>query len=435
MNPILLSLLGIVALIVVLFSGVQIGIALAGVGFIGFGLLRGWAPAIGLLKTIPYTSTAVFSLAVMPLFILMGQLAFYSGISSQLYDACNKWLGRFKGGIAVATVGACAMFAAICGSSTATSATIGTVALPEMSKYKYDKSLSAGLIAAGGTLGILIPPSVTFIVIGTITMTSIGDLFAAGIVPGILIAVVFMAIILIRAARNPELAPAGEKFPLGEMVRSLKGVWGFLVLFIIVLGGIFGGFISPSEGGGLGAFGSFVILLLSRKASFKTIVKALRDTIKTTAMIFIIMIGAAIFGQFLSSTGLPGALAGLATSMNVPSIFILICILVVFIVLGCFVDALPLTIILVPIFWPLVREFGWSPTWFGVIITICYMVGLLTPPVGLNCYVMVGVAKDVTLPQIFRGATPFTLGALAVLILIVAFPQIATFLPQLLYGR
>ena len=435
MDPILLGVLGIVILVVLLFSGVQVGIALAGVGFVGFVLIRGWVPALGLFKTIPYSTAASFSLAVIPLFILMGQLAFYSGISAQLYEACDKWLGRFRGGVASATVGTCALFAAICGSATATSATIGTVALPEMAKYKYDKTFSAGLIAAGGTLGILIPPSVAFIIYGTVSGTSIGNMFAAGFLPGILITLIFMGIIVVTAIRNPEKAPIGEKYSLKERFVSLKGVWGFLVLFIVVLGGIFGGFISPSEGGGIGAFASFVILIITRKATFKNIVLALKDTLRTSSMIFTIMIGASIFGQFLNFAGLPNMLARMASEMNIPSIVAILIIIVIFAFLGCLIDAIPLTIILVPMFWPLVTLYGWNPTWFGIVVTVCMMIGLVTPPVGMCCYVMAGVTKEVTLPQIFRGAFPFLCGMIVALILLVAFPQISLLLPRLFYGR
>ncbi|MDR2295641.1 MAG: TRAP transporter large permease [Clostridiales Family XIII bacterium] len=434
MDPVLLSVIAIVAFIVLLVAGMHIGVALALIGFVGYGILRGMPAAIGILKVVPYSTAGSFSFSVIPLFILMGQFAFYSGISGELYDTCYKWLGRFRGGLGVSTIGACALFSAICGSATATTATMGTVCLPEMTRYNYKKELSTGLISAGGTMGILIPPSVGFIIYGTISGESIGDMFAAGIVPGVLLMLIFMATIAIITARDPEAGPAGERFSIGERIRSLKGILGFLILFIIVLGGIFGGLISPSEGGAIGAFGSFIILIMRKRASLRNIIAALKDTIKTTAMIFIIMIGATIFGYFLTVSTMPRALANAMVAMHVPSMFVLIIVLLIFVILGCFVDSLPLTIILVPIFWPVLTEMGWNGIWFGVLMVLCMQIGLITPPVGMCCYVMAGVAKDVPLQKIFRGALPFLAALVVTLVLVVVFPQLAIYLPSVLKG-
>ena len=429
MDPVTISVLGIVAFIILLAFGMHIGIAMAIVGFFGMAALRGVGPALGILMTTPYNTASSFSLAVIPLFILMGQLAFYSGISGDLYTTCYKWLGRFRGGLGFSTIGACALFSAICGSATATTATMGTVCLPEMTKYDYKKSLSTGMISAGGTMGILIPPSTGFIVYGTISGESIGKLFAAGIVPGIMLMIIFWITIGIITNRDPEAGPAGERFSLKERFKSLSGVIGFVVLLLIVLGGIFGGVISPSEGGGIGSLGAFVILLLRRRGTMKNIISALRDTIKTTAMIFIIMIGAYIFGYFLTQTRMPANLASVASGLAVSPYLILAVVLLVYVVLGCFVDSLPLVIILTPIFWPLVTQFGWNGIWFGVLMILCMQIGLITPPVGMCVYVMAGVAKDVPLQQIFKGAFPFLIALIAALVVVVVFPQIATWLP------
>ncbi|MDR1246415.1 MAG: TRAP transporter large permease [Clostridiales Family XIII bacterium] len=434
MDPIMLSVVAIIVFIILLGAGMHIGVALSLVGFVGYGILRGIPAAIGVLKVVPYSTAGSFSFSVIPLFILMGQFAFYSGISGELYDTCYKWLGRFRGGLGVSTIGACALFSAICGSATATTATMGTVCLPEMTRYNYKKEMSTGLISAGGTMGILIPPSVGFIIYGTISGESIGDMFAAGVVPGILLTIMFIITIAIITAIDPAAGPAGERFPLSERIKSLKGILGFLVLFIIVLGGIFGGLISPSEGGAIGAFGSFIILILRRRGTMKNIITAISDTIKTTAMIFMIMIGATIFGYFLSISGMPRALAQSMVSMNVPSMLVLAIIIIIFIILGCFVDSLPLTIILVPIFWPVLVEMGWDGVWFGVLMVLCMQIGLVTPPVGMCCYVMAGVAKDVPLQKIFRGAMPFLAALIVTLLLVVIFPQLATMLPYALKG-
>ncbi|MDR1570999.1 MAG: TRAP transporter large permease [Clostridiales Family XIII bacterium] len=434
MDPVLISIVGIIAFIVLLALGMQIGVSLALVGFIGFGICKGFPAAFGVLKTMPYTTAASFSLSVIPLFVFMGQLAYYSGISGELYDTCYKWLGRFRGGLGVSTLAACAMFSAICGSATATTATMGTVCLPEMSKYSYKRSLSTGLISAGGTMGILIPPSVGFIVYGTISGESIGAMFAAGILPGLLLTLLFIATVAVITARDPAAGPAGERFGLVERLRSLKGVIAFLILFVLVLGGIFGGLITPSEGGAVGAFGSLVFLAIRRKASLSNLFMALSDSIKTTAMIFTIMIGAYIFGNFLTVSRMPMKMAEAAVSMNLSPLAVLAMMLAVFIVLGCFVDALPLTIILVPIFLPIVQALEMNAIWFGVLMVLCMQIGLITPPVGMCCYVMAGVAKDVPLQSIFRGVLPFMLALVVALCTVIAFPAFATLLPGIFYG-
>jgi tripartite ATP-independent transporter DctM subunit len=430
MDPITISIIGIVVFVAFLALGMHIGIALSLVGFVGYTVLMGFPAAIGILKIVPYSTAGSFSMSVIPLFILMGQFAFYSGISGELYDACYKWLGRFRGGLGVATIGACALFSAICGSATATTATMGTVCLPEMTRYNYKRTLSTGLISAGGTMGILIPPSVGFIIYGTVSGESIGDMFAAGVLPGILLMLIFMVTIAIVTARDPEAGPRGEKCPMRERLKSLKGMIGFLILLIVVLGGIFGGLISPSDGGGIGAFGSFIILIVRRKASIKNIAAGLRDTIKTSAMIFMIMIGAYIFGYFLTVSRMPSALASVA--LNMPAFAVMAVILIIFIILGCFIDSLPLTIILVPIFLPIMHQMGWNGIWFGVLMVLCMQIGLITPPVGMCCYVMAGVAKDVPLQKIFKGAMPFLAALVVTLILVVIFPSIATILPEAL---
>jgi C4-dicarboxylate transporter DctM subunit len=434
MDPLLIGVIGVIALLVLLFLGMQIGIAMSIVGFIGYIACVNVPAALGVFKTVPFNTSTSYSLSVIPLFVLMGQFAFYSRISSDLYDVCYKWLGRLSGGLGISTVAACGLFGAICGSATATTATMGVVALPEMKKYGYSDSLSCGTIAAGGTLGIMIPPSVAFILYGTVSEQSIGAMFASGIIPGIILIVLFAIAIYTVTKINPEAGPKGEKFSLQEKLRSLKGAGPFIILFIVILGGIFGGFFTASEGGAVGAFASFIFMVLRRKASWANIKASLGDTINTTAMIFIIMIGAYIFGAFLTVSKMPAELAKWTLSLDVPSGVIIIAIMLVFAILGCFIDALPLIVLLVPIFLPIIQELGMSPIWFGVVIVLVTQLGLITPPVGMCCYVMAGVAKEVPLFTIFRGVAPFVIAMVILFVILLLFPNLTTYLPHIFYG-
>lgn len=433
MDPIIIGLLGILALLVLLFLGVHIGMAMVIVGFLGVFLVTGnIVPALGYLKTVPFTTSANFNLSVIPMFVLMGQIAYYAGISGDLYNACYKWLGRIRGGLAVATVAACSGFAAICGSATATTATMGIVCLPEMDKYGYKDTLSTGAISAGGTLGILIPPSTGFILYGTAASVAVGRMFAAGILPGILLALLYIVTILIICTKDPAAGPKGEVIPMAEKIRSLTGVLPILILFLVVMAGIFFGWFTPNEGGAIGAFGAFVFMLIRRRATFKNIVAALYDTIKTTAMIFLIMIGAYIFGYFLTASGMPKALATLVTTLDVSPYVILAAILLVYAILGCFVDSLPLIVLLVPIFLPIVDSLGFDRIWFGVLMVMIMQLGLITPPVGMCCYVMAGVAKKVPLQRIFKGTAPFIVALVVAVAIVIAFEPLSTWLPSVL---
>ena len=429
MDPVIIAVIGIAIFLVLLALGMHIGMALAIGGFVGMIMFRGMGAALAELKTVPWGTAASFSFSVIPLFILMGNFAFCSGISSELFDTCYKWLGRLRGGLGYAAVGACSLFSCLCGSATATTATMGMVSLPEMRKYGYKDSFSTGAIASTGAFGLLIPPSVGFIVYGTVASVSIGKQFAAGIIPGILCIVLSCVTIAIIAKRDPDAAPRGEKFTMREKLASLKGLIGFAILFVIVLGGIFGGIISPTEGGAIGAFGSYVIMIFRKKAQFAAVWKALLDSMKTTAMIFMIMIGSTIFGTFLSMSGLPFAMAKSLTSWDVSPYVVLWIIIAVFLVLGCFVDSLPLIIILTPIFLPLANGMGWDLHWFGVIMVMCMLIGLITPPVGMSVYVMAGVSKT-PLATVFRGAFPFLIMLVIALILMVYIEPISTLLPN-----
>jgi tripartite ATP-independent transporter DctM subunit len=401
-------------------------------GFIGFAYLVGIGPALGLLKTVPYTTFASHSLSVIPLFILMGAFSFSAGISKDLYEAVYKWLGNLRGGLAMATVGACACFASISGSSMATAATMGTVALPEMKKYKYDLALATGSVAAGGSMGILIPPSVILIIYGIITEQSIGKLFLAGFIPGVMEAIFYMLVIAVLTKFNPHLGPRGPKTNFMEKLGALSKTWQVLVLFLVVIGGIYLGVFTPTEAAGIGAFGAFLFALLKRKLTWDVFKKSLSDTIRTTVMVFAIILGAMLLGYFLTVTRIPFDLAGFVAGLPVNRYIILALILLVFLALGCVIDTMAIVLLTVPIFFPLIVNLGFDPIWFGILVVRTTEMGLITPPVGLNVFIIKGVAKDVPIGTIFRGIFPFLFADLCQVTLLIAFPRLSLFLPSLM---
>lgn len=432
-SPIAIGVIGVIALLVLLYFGMHIGVAMGLVGFVGYWLCLGNInAAVGLFKSVPYTTSASFNLSVIPMFILMGQLAYYGGISTELYAACYKFLSRLKGGLSIATIVACAGFAAICGSSTATTATMGVVCMPEMRKYSYKDSLSTGSISAGGTLGILIPPSVGFILYGTSAEIGIGKMFIAGIIPGIILTLCYIAVIMVICRIDDKAGPKGPKYSAREKFYAVRGLLPVILLFLLVLGGIFAGWFTPNEGGAIGAAGAFLFMLINGKATFRNILSALMDTITTTAMIFLIMIGAYIFGYFLTVSRCPIELANWVSTLNVSPYIVLGFILLLYAILGCFVDSLPLIVLLVPIFLPIVQILGFSPIWFGVLMVMIMQLGLITPPVGMCCYVMAGVAKDVPLGTIFKGTAPFIIGLIVAVLVVIMIPELALYLPTMM---
>ncbi|MGE5485779.1 MAG: TRAP transporter large permease [Ignavibacteriales bacterium] len=436
MGEVIIGLLGIAVLLVLLFLGMHIGAAMTFVGILGTWVLTGsLAAALGVLKVTPFTVAASFSRSVVPMFVLMGNLAFHSGISTDLYAACYRLMSRLRGGLAIATIAACSFFSAICGSSTATTVTMGVVCLPEMKKYNYKIGLTCGSICAGGTLGILIPPSVGFILYGMNAEIAVGRMFMAGILPGIVLTLCYIATVIILCRIDPEAGPMGPSFTLKERLVTLKGIVPILVLFGLVLGGVFLGWFTPNEGGAVGAAGSLAFLLLRKKVSLETfrgVVKALRDTTQTTAMVTLILIGAYLFGYFLTLSNLPATMAEWAIGLNVSPYLILALMLGVYALLGCFVDSLPLIVLLVPIFLPIVKAIGLDPIWFGVLMVMMMELGLITPPVGMVCYVMTGIAKDVPLGVVFRGTAPFVIPLIVATAIVIAFPALATWLPSLM---
>ncbi|NLM21027.1 MAG: TRAP transporter large permease [Peptococcaceae bacterium] len=434
MSFITLAIIGIIVLVILLFMGMNIGITMMAVGFFGVFAIRGLDPAIGVLKTIPFTYASNYSFAVIPLFILMGQFAFHSGMSSDLFNAADKWLSRFKGGLAMATVAACAGFSAICGSTAATAATMGVVALPEMRKYGYTDGLATGSIAAGGTLGILIPPSTGFIIYGIIAEQSIGRLFAAGIIPGIILALCYILSIAVQVRVQPHIAPGTKKYPFKEMLAALKGTLGMIILFVAVIGGMFSNIFTANEAAGVGAALALIMMILKRQFTWAKFVDCLRSTVKTSGMIFLILIGAYVFGAFLALTQLPMVLANFVTGLDVSPYVVLAVILILYALLGCIMDSLAMVMLTVPIFLPIITAIGFDPIWYGVLMIMVMEMGLITPPVGMNVYIVAGVAKDVPLITIFKGVAPMVVGMFVAVIIVCAFPQLSLWLPNLLFN-
>jgi len=420
-------IIGIAVFLVLAFVGMPIAFSFALVGFVGVLLIRGIGPGLSMLGSAPWQWASQAGLIVVPLFILMGQFAFHSGISRDLYIAANKWIGRLPGGLALATNLACTGFAACTGSSLASGATMGTIAYPEMMKFKYSPRLATGVIASGGTLGILIPPSVVFIIYGFLTAQPIGVLFIAGIFPGLLLSGLFLALISVMVLRNPKLGPPGQSFPWRERFASLTGVWGMLVLFVVVIGGLYLGVFAPSEAGAIGAFGAFVVAL-SRRTKLPLFITALKDSLRLTCMVMTITIGAMIFGVFLTVSGAPSMLAAWITGLPVSPYVILILILLMYIPLGMVMDAMAMVLLTIPIIFPIVTGLGFDPIWFGVLIVLVFEMALITPPVGMIVYVVQGVTK-VPMEVVFRGNFPFLIAMIVALALLVAFPQISLWLP------
>ncbi len=430
----MVALIGIVVLLVLMFLGMNIGISMLLVGFFGYAYVVNFNAAIGVLATVPTTQASTYSLTVIPLFVLMGNFAFASGMSSGLYDAGHKILSRLPGGLACASVGISTVFGAVCGSTQATCATVGTIAIPEMRKYGYDDKLSCGSVSVGGTLGIMIPPSSPMIVYCLLATESVGCMFAAGILPGIIEAVLCMALIVVMVKVRPALVAGNEHYTLREMLRSLKGLIPIAILFLCVFVGMFTGVFTVNESAAIGAFVAFLMMIILRKFTWKAFFAAMKDTVKTTSMTYLILIGAVVFGNFLTITNMPMNLANMIASMNVSRYVILLFIVLIYAAMGCLMDALPMMMLTVPIFLPIITELGFDPIWFGVLIIMVMQMALITPPVGSACYVISGIAKDVPLTRIFSGAMPFVLALVGAIIVITIFPDIALVIPRAFYG-
>ncbi len=434
MSSELVGVLGILVFFALLIMRMPIAFAMALVGFAGFSVLSSPAAAFSMVAKETYLTFSSYSLSVIAMFVWMGFLAYYSGIGSRLYVFAYKMIGHYPGGLAIATQAACAVFGAICGSNTATAATMGAIALPEMRKYKYDNSLATASVAAGGVLGVFIPPSVILIVYGMATEQSIGKLFMAGIVPGILLMLFYMAAIFILVSRKPQLGPAGPRAGWQERLNALRGGLGeVLIVFSLSIGGLFAGWFTPTEAGAVGAAGVLGVALVARRLSWEGFKQSLLDTTRTTAMIMFMVAGAVIFGRFMAISRVPFELANWAGSLSLPSFVVMGIVMLIYLILGCFIDALALILLTIPIFFPVaVTTLGYDPIWFGVIIVMVVAMGVITPPVGMNVYVIKGVAQDIPLEVIFKGIWPFLLALIFCLVLLMAFPELATFLPYVL---
>lgn len=432
MSPLTLGTLGCVLLLLLLATRLPAAFAMAVAGGIGFACIVKPAPALSMMSAELYNIFTSPSLTVIPLFVFMGQVAFHSGLSRRLYDAAYHWLGPLPGGLAMATVGACTGFGAICGSGPATAATMASVAVPEMRRYHYDLSLACGVVAAGGSLGMLVPPSVVLIVYAIMTEQSVGELFLAGIVPGLVVAVVFCFTILAVCIRNPALGPAAPRVPWRGRFVSLLGVSEILALFLLVMGGMFSGLFTPTEAAAVGAAGSLVIAAIRRQLNLSMLRQSLEETVRTSCMVLMLVAGATIFGRFLAVSLIPVELAEWLSALPLPGFLIVACIVLFYLVAGLFVDALALILLTTSIFYPVITGLGYSPIWFGVITVLVVQMGVISPPVGVNVYVVSGIVRDVPLRDVFRGALPFLAALIVSVGILMAFPQISLALPALL---
>lgn len=431
MSPITIGLIGIVVLILIFALSMPVGFAMAFVGLIGFCYLVSPQAGFSLLARDVFATFSSYSLTVIPTFLFMGSITFAIGMSQRLYDAGYTMFGQIRGGLAMATIVGCAGFAAICGSTNATAAAMARVSLPEMKRYNYDDSLATGSVAAAGSLGILIPPSTIFIVYGILTGQSIGKLFLSGVLPGLLLATLFIASVSLLCWRYPSLAPRGEPATWQEKIAGLTGIVEMLVLFGLVMGGLFLGWFSPTQAGAVGSAGALLIGLIRRQLSWRGLFFAIKDTLRITCEVMIIVTGAIIFGHFIAVTTIPLIATDWVGGLPLPSMAIMGLIVLMYLLGGCFMDALALITLTIPIIYPVVLALGFDPIWFGVIIVLVTEMGVITPPVGINVYVIKGIAEDVPLETIFKGIFPF-LGALIVAVgILMAFPKIATFLPSL----
>lgn len=432
------GLLGFAAVLVLVMLRIPIAFAMGFVGMIGFMIETSYRASISMAARLIIDTSQDYGLSVVPLFILMGLFVNKAGISRELYAASNAFLGHLRGGLAMATIVACGGFAAISGSSLATAATMSKVAMPEMRRFGYSDKLSTASIAAGGTLGILIPPSVILVIYGLLTETSIGKLFVAGVIPGLIGILLYLVAVKFTVWRDPDAGPAGPRATGAQKLSTLKDVWAVLLLFFLVIGGLYGVFdipplnlsFSPTEAAGMGAMGAFLIAIARRRLSISTTFEALRETAMTTAGLFAVLIGAWIFSNFVNVAGLPVALSNLVTAYDLPPWMVMCIILLIYIALGCVFESLSMLLLTVPIFFPIVTGLGYDPIWFGVIVVVVTEISLITPPVGLNVFVLRAVVRDVPTATIFKGVTPFWMVDIVRLLLLLSLPALVLFLPN-----
>ena len=424
------ALIGFAAVLVLAFMRMPLGIALGLVGVIGFTYESSFRAALSSASRLVIDSGQSYGLSVVPLFILMGLMVERGGMAKELYRAAYVFLGHRRGGLAMSTICACGMFSAICGSSLATAATMSKVSMPEMRRYRYNDSLATASIAAGGTLGILIPPSVILVIYGLITNASVGKLFIAGILPGLIGVLLYLAAVMFVVSRNPEAGPAGDRSTWTERLVALRDVWTTLGLFIFVIGGIYIGAFTPTEAAGMGAAGAIGIAAWRKALTWSVILEVTRETTITTAKLFMVLFGAMIFSNFVNRAGLPDGLINIVNSFDVSPLGVIFIILAIYLVLGCVFESLSMILLTVPIFAPVVEGLGFDLIWFGILVVVATEISLITPPIGLNVFVLKGVLKDVPVSTIFKGVTPFWIADIFRLILLALVPAIALVLPS-----
>lgn len=435
MAPITTGIVGTLGVFVLLFLGMPIALALMLIGFCGIWYLTSLHAALPVVARTVYEVSSSYSYMVIPLFLVMGSFASISGSIEDLYDTFDKWLRRLPGGLAAATIAACAGFSAVSGSSVATAAAMSGIAYPEMRKYNYSPKLATGTIAGGGTLGFLIPPSIGFVVFGMLTEQSVGKLLIAGILPGIILALTFIVLVVLQVKRDPSLAPINpEPVSWGEKILALKNVWEIAIVFLIVMGGIYLGWFTPSEAGAAGATLLFLFALLKRKLTFKNLFGALQESVRVSAMVLFLIAGATVYTYFLGLSTIPVQLVGWVAGLAVSRYVILAAILLVYLFLGCFIDAVSMMVLTLPVVFPLILQLGFHPIAFGVLCVLMMDAGLITPPMGLNLFTIAGTAKDVTMEEIYLGALPFVIPILIVVVIIAAFPETALLLPRMMLG-
>jgi C4-dicarboxylate transporter, DctM subunit len=426
------ALLGFLAIFALALIRVPLAFAMGLVGIAGMGLTRGWMPALASAAQVVHETGFAYTLSVIPLFILMGNFVARAGLAHELFHAAYTFVGHVRGGLAHATIIACAGFGAICGSSIATAATMSKVAYPSMKKLGYSDSLSTGVMAAGGTLGIMIPPSTIMVIYGIVTETHIGKLFAAGVIPGLLTAALLMLCIVLMTRHDPEHAPAGERSTWPQRWAALRGIWGVLLLVIVVLGGIYGGVFTATEGAGIGASGAFLFALARGRLTFKIVRDVLIESARTTAMLFALLIAATIFANFVNFTSLPGDLKSWITGQGFPPIMVVGAMMLIYILLGTVMEELTMVLLTIPLFFPIVMALGFDPVWFGVLIVMIVQIGLISPPVGMNLFVINALLPGVGLGQIFRGCWPFVAMMIIALVILLTFPGLSLWLPSLM---
>jgi C4-dicarboxylate transporter, DctM subunit len=432
MNEITVGLIGLVVLIALFLTGLELALSMIVIGFLGFAYIVSFDAAFNLVAKDVFDAFESYSLTVVPLFVLMGQLAFNAGIAKRLYDSAHRFVGHIGGGLAIATVVGCTIFGAICGSAAATAATFAAVSIPEMDRFGYRRNFSAGLVAIAGTLGILIPPSVPMIIYGIITQQSIGRLFVAGIIPGVIVCILFILLIVARCKINPLIAPKGERYSWGARIRSLSGVMWPLVIFALVMEGLLQGIFTPTEAASVGTFSILILTVVRRDVKFRGIVKSVNESLLTAAMVLFLIAGSTVLGHFLAVTKIPIYVSGWVVNLPLPPWTIMAIICLIYLLGGSFIDDLAFMVLSTPIFFPAVVKLGYDPIWFGIMITITVMVGIVLPPVALNVFVVKNVTQT-SFSDIYKGVYPFLIGLVGCAVLLFIFPQIALFLPNLLY--